>query len=141
MKRAIIVASAAALLLSLTACATGGSMAEPSSSPSLATPAPIVPPSATPLPSMAPTGDPIAVPDASWAAIKADLAQRGVTGEPKLVSSESVVWNDGSLGCAKPGQNYTMATVEGMRIVVSVDGTQYDYRFGANPDAATLCQA
>ena len=44
------------------------------------------------------------------------------------MSVEAVTWNDGSLGCAKPGEMYTQALVDGFRVVVEVNGREYDYR-------------
>jgi hypothetical protein len=59
-----------------------------------------------------------------------DLVQR--LGAPSdqitVVSVNEVVWPDGSLGCAQPGQTYTQATVPGYQIVLSYQGQQYDYR-------------
>lgn len=86
-----------------------------------------------------PSGTPAAVPDAYWSAIEDDLAARGVTAEPTLISSENVSWPDGSLGCATPGQMYTQAVVDGMRVVVEADGTSFDFRFGADAKP-TLCE-
>lgn len=86
-----------------------------------------------------PTGTPTDVPEARWDAIVADLALRGATGEPALVSAESVTWPNGALGCASPGQTYTQALIDGMRVVVEVGGTSYDYRFGSG-DEPTLCE-
>lgn len=94
---------------------------------------------AGPLSSVAPTGVPVDVPAARWDAILADLATRSVSTEPVLVSSEAITWRDGSLGCGSPGQTYTQALIDGMRVVVTVDGTPYDYRFGAG-DTPTLCE-
>ena len=124
----------------LTGCATGGpvtpqstSSEQPSSRPPFqtTTPGPLTP-------TGDPTGIPTDVPAARWAAIEDDLAQRGVTGVVELVSAEAVVFSDGSLGCPSPGQSYTQAQVDGMRVVVSVDGTTYDYRLGAG-DTLKLC--
>ena len=91
-----------------------------------------------PLPSADPSGVPTDVPAARWSAIQDDLAARGVTGVVELVSAESVVFSDGSLGCPSPGQSYTQAQVDGMRVVVAVDGTTYDYRLGQG-DTLKLC--
>lgn len=79
-----------------------------------------------------PQGTPVPVPEDRLAAIRADLADRGVAGDDLVViSSRSVTWNDGSLGCPEPGMAYTQALVPGMHVVVAVGETQYDYRFGA----------
>lgn len=79
------------------------------------------------------------VPVARWDAIVADLAGRGVTGTPTLVSAAHVTWNNGALGCPTPGQSYTQAIIDGMRVIVSVDDSRYDYRFGTT-DVPRLCQ-
>lgn len=47
-----------------------------------------------------------------------------------VVSVESVVWPDGSLGCPQPGMGYTQAQVDGSLIVLSVRGVSYDYHSG-----------
>ena len=110
-------------------------MSDPTPTPTSSTRPPLA--TTTPGP-ITPTGTPADVPAARWSAIEDDLVARGVAGEPVLVSAENVTFNDGSLGCAEPGQAYTQAIVEGMRVVVQVDGTAYDYRFGAG-DSPKLC--
>jgi hypothetical protein len=132
MRRGIRTGAALALVLALTGCASGAPVAEPSSSrpPFLRSERGAVP--------GAPTGTPVALPPERWDAVVADLARRAVSGEPTLVSAESVVFADGSLGCPEPGQNYTQAQVEGMRVIVDAGGTRYDYRFGRG-DAPRLC--
>ena len=87
---------------------------------------------------IAASGTPTTVPDARWAAIAHDLAARGVTGDPTLVTAEAVTWTSGALGCPEPGKYYTQALVEGMRVVVEVRGVSYDYRFG-HTDTPKLC--
>ena len=47
-------------------------------------------------------------------------------------SIESVTWNDGSLGCPEPDMMYTMAIVEGYRIVIDAAGMQLAYHTGRN---------
>lgn len=90
-----------------------------------------------------PTADagegPADVAPARWTAIVDDLAKRGVSGIPTLVSAEPVTWPDGALGCPAPGQSYTQAVIEGLRVVVTADGKDYDYRFGKT-DAPKLCE-
>ena len=63
-----------------------------------------------------------------------DLSVRlGVpAGEVKLVREDDVTWRDGSLGCPKKDMMYTQALVEGKRIVLQVDGTQYHYHAGSD---------
>lgn len=123
-----------AVALLLAGCAPGG---DPMTDPA-ATPRPSLQ-TATPTASPSP-GPETQVPPKRWAAILADLAGRGVpTDSVSLVSSRSVTWNDGSLGCPVPGQSYTQALVPGLQVLVRVDGTQYDYRFGRS-DTPKLCE-
>ena len=48
----------------------------------------------------------------------------------ELVAEEEVTWRDGSLGCARRGVMYTQALVDGSRIVLRLDGTDYEYHSG-----------
>ncbi|MDY0910484.1 hypothetical protein [Microbacterium sp. CFBP9034] len=136
MRRTLAAWAAGVLLLSLTACATGGPMSDPTSS---ASPGRIPFETTTPGP-IGSSGAPTEASPEQWDAIVADLSRRGVTGEPELVSAEAVTWPNGALGCPKPGMSYTQAMVDGTRVVVTVDGTTYDYRFGRG-DAPVLCEA
>ena len=45
-----------------------------------------------------------------------------------IVRAESVVWNDGSLGCPEPGMMYTQALVNGYWVVIEAAGQKYDFR-------------
>lgn len=116
-----------------TSTPSGGAMSDstPSTRPPFqtATPGPV---------SGAPTGTPVDVPQSRWDAIARDLAARGVAGTPELISAEAVTFSDSSLGCATPGQSYTQALVDGMRVVAFADGKSWDYRFGTG-DAPVLC--
>jgi len=56
-----------------------------------------------------------------------------------LSGAEAVIWNDGSLGCPRPGVLYTQEQVEGYRVVLRVDGREYDYRVGRR-GAFVLCE-
>lgn len=130
----------------LTGCSTPGAPMAPSPPPpaSPSGPGPITPsewPGSKPPPASVPplpSGTPAELSPARWQAILDDLARRGVTGTPEVVSVEAVTWPDSSLGCPSPGVAYTQALVDGMRVVVSVDGQQYDYRFGSG-DQPKLC--
>ncbi|MBN1313038.1 MAG: hypothetical protein JXB30_16620 [Anaerolineae bacterium] len=57
-----------------------------------------------------------------------------------VVAAEAVVWNDGSLGCPKPGEFYTEALVPGYRVILEVDGLRYDYHASEN-GYFFLCQS
>lgn len=123
-------AAAAALLVVLVGCATpGGDMTNPPTSgrPGFQT--------TGPMPS---NGTPVTLSDAQLAAIKADLAARGITAEFTVQSAVAVTWSDGSWGCPEPGMAYTQALVPGVHALVSADGNVYDYRFGSGP-APRLC--
>ena len=48
-----------------------------------------------------------------------------------VVRAESVVWNDGSLGCPEPGMMYTQALVNGYWILIEAAGWTYDFRVGS----------
>jgi hypothetical protein len=67
--------------------------------------------------------------DALLSKCKADLAERlkVPADEVKVVTVEGVTWPDASLGCPKPGMDYTMALVPGYRIVLEAAGAQYEY--------------
>lgn len=45
-----------------------------------------------------------------------------------IVRAEAVVWNDGSLGCAEPGMQYTQTLVNGYWVVINAAGQTYDFR-------------
>ena len=120
-------AIAVALAIILTGCAS--------------TSAPLDTPSPSPSPSpSASASAPTEIPAARWTAILDDLAGRGVaTEDVRVIRAEAVTWNDGSLGCPEPGRFYTQALVDGLQVVVSVAGTEYDYRFGRS-DTPRLCE-
>ena len=63
-------------------------------------------------------------------AIRLDLQKRlgiDTTGlDP--TRAESVNWNDGSLGCPRPGEVYTQAVTPGYHIIFEIGGARYDYR-------------
>jgi hypothetical protein len=48
-----------------------------------------------------------------------------------IVHAESVVWNDGSLGCPEPGMMYTQALVNGYWVVIEAASRTYDFRVGS----------
>ena len=70
------------------------------------------------------------VPQEILDAILADL--EGLTAVDRsgfnVVQAEAMRFGSGALGCPEPGQMYTQAIVDGYRVVVEYDGTQYDYR-------------
>lgn len=70
------------------------------------------------------------VPDDLLDKVYADLELRtgGERSDFKTLRGEALQWNDGSLGCAEPGQTYTQGIVDGYWIVIDYRGTSYDYR-------------
>ena len=57
-----------------------------------------------------------------------------------IVRAESVVWNDGSLGCPEPGMMYTQMLVNGYWVVIEAAGQKYDFRVGSG-GSFRLCRA
>ncbi len=138
--RVLAAAFAAAVLL--TGCGTTGDPMTPTpTNPASSTPAGWPsgrPPLQTAPPS--PSGTPAEVSPERWQAILDHLAALGVTGAAELESAEAVTWPDSSLGCPSPGMQYTQALVDGLRVLVRVDGKRYDFRFGAGA-ALKLCSS
>ena len=81
------------------------------------------------------------VPDDLMDKIIADLAAKVVANRAdiEVLHAESVTWNDGSMGCGKPGEAYTMAQVPGYRVVLVHDGQRFDYR-AAKQGFFILCE-
>ena len=134
--------------LALAACST---MPPPAATPPPREVTPVISsaktPATTPAPSPSPSPDgsaapsvsvPSAIPPPKWAALVADLARRGVSAAPVLVSVRDVTWPDGALGCPQPGIVYAQVLVEGLQVIVTAGGARYDYRFGRG-DTPTLC--
>jgi hypothetical protein len=119
------------LALLLAACGGVGGTASsvPSSQP---------PPSASAAPSL-PSGG--AVPADVLAPVIADAAAR--TGAPAaaigIVKATPVTWNDGALGCPKPGVLYTQALVDGWQVIVEAAGKRIDYRV-TGPGRFKVCE-
>ncbi|MBC7278768.1 hypothetical protein [Nocardioides sp.] len=78
------------------------------------------------------SSNPASAEDPNVAAAIADLAERqGIdTEEITVVSNEEVTWRDGSLGCPEPGKMYSMALVDGVRVVLEAAGKTYAYHGG-----------
>jgi hypothetical protein len=70
-----------------------------------------------------------------------DLAAAlGVAGEEvEVVAVEEVTWRDGSRGCAEPGQMYTQALIDGLRITLRAAGRTYEYHSGGG-QPPMLCE-
>jgi hypothetical protein len=122
---AILVAS---LVLACTGSAgpSGSLSVEPAGSGTRPSGRESIPPSGAP--------EPGAVPDALLQqVIAAAAADAGV--EPAdvvVISTEAVAWNDGSLGCPKPGVMYIQQIIQGYRVIVEAGGDRYDYRAGSS---------
>lgn len=72
------------------------------------------------------------VPESLLRSIKEELSEKldVAVDAVEVVSAAAIMWNDGSLGCARPDQVYTQAVVPGYRVILQYAGTQYDYRAG-----------
>jgi hypothetical protein len=73
------------------------------------------------------------VPEAIFNSIIDDVVKRTSAdpAEIQRLQAEAVVWNDGSLGCPKPGEYYTQAQVEGYWVVLAYRGREFDYRINS----------
>lgn len=72
-------------------------------------------------------------------AIRDTVEQTGVgRSDVEVQLAERVTWNDGSLGCPRPGEMYTQALVEGYRILLSADGQERAYH-GRDGDEPFYC--
>ena len=79
----------------------------------------------TPAPHVEQSGLPVAF----LQTIKQDLSKR--TGVPesaiKVLKIEKKQWNDGALGCPKPGQMYMQVIMDGYQVQLQAKDKQYDY--------------
>ena len=131
---------AIAAILTLSACASSAGTPDASLSDAPSSRPPVETAKASASADSAPDA-PVGFPQAAWDAIMEDLSGR--TDEPiagaAVVSAEPMTWNDGALGCPVAGQVYTQALVDGYRVVLEVDGQEYDYRVGGGADVR-LCE-
>ena len=67
-------------------------------------------------------------PIADDAAVKSGASRDEIA----VLRAESVVWNDGSLGCPEPGVTYTDAPVDGYWVELDAAGEKFDYRATAS---------
>jgi hypothetical protein len=65
-------------------------------------------------------------------AARAELAERtGAAAESiRVADARHVTWRDGALGCPEEDMMYTQALVEGMYILLELDGEQHPYHAG-----------
>lgn len=103
-----------------------------------APPAGSTPPALTSLPAGMNVGE---VPADMALVALADLMQRaGVTVDAiSVVSGEAVEWPDGAVGCPQPGMMYPQVITPGYRLVLSVDGREYNYH-AAEQGSFFLCE-
>ena len=73
--------------------------------------------------------------------IIADLVERtgAEQADIQVVRADAVVWNDGSLGCPKPGEFYIQMMINGYWVVLEVEGLEYDYRV-SDKGSFMLCE-
>lgn len=75
------------------------------------------------------------VPRALIAKMRAELATRigtAAAAAAHLVGAAEVVWPDGGLGCAQPGEVYTQALVPGYRVEFEAAGRRHAYHANAS---------
>ncbi|MBA3604412.1 MAG: hypothetical protein H0W46_00265 [Acidimicrobiia bacterium] len=104
----------------------------------------LTPASVQPVPD--PAGDAIAPPppgppSANAAAAVADLAARESVdpGAITVVGEENVTWPDSSLGCLEPGMAYMQVLTDGVRLVLELDGTRFEYHAGGSRPEPFFC--
>ena len=101
-------------------------------------------PSETPAPTSTPQISRVApqVPEAILNSILKEAAKLANVSPQELVivRAETVVWNDGSLGCPEPGMEYAQALVNGYWVVIEAGGQTYDFRVGRDGNFR-LCPA
>jgi hypothetical protein len=56
-----------------------------------------------------------------------------------LLSAQSVVWSDSSLGCPQPDMNYLQVLTDGYRVILAANDAQYDYHANKN-GYGTFCE-
>ena len=60
--------------------------------------------------------------------------------EVAVVTAESRVWSDASLGCPQPGMRYAQVPVDGAYVELSHDGRRYPYHAGGDRPEPFLCE-
>lgn len=109
-----------------------------------ATPAPPSPEHTSPLPDPAssPIEPPSQMTDQAVAAAKTSLAEElGVTADQiEVTTIEPVEWPDASLGCPKPGKAYAQVITPGYRIVLEIDGKEYELHTDESGRAVVICE-
>jgi hypothetical protein len=86
-----------------------------------------VPPETLPVQPLPASVAPTAIIDATQGDLLKRLGAGARDAKPELVVRESIVWADGSLGCAQPGVKYSMAQVPGWRLVWHAAGRDWAY--------------
>ena len=81
------------------------------------------------------------VPQEIMETISADLVERAASerSDIKVIRAEAVVWNDGALGCPRPGEFYIQMMINGYWVVLEVEGIEYDYRV-SDEGSFKLCE-
>jgi hypothetical protein len=81
------------------------------------------------------------VPQEIMDAIIKDIVERSGSDRSsiKVIRAEVVVWNDGALGCPRPGEFYIQMLISGYRVVLEVQGIEYDYRV-SDKGSFKLCE-
>lgn len=137
MKRYAVAVASAAVMLVLSGCGQSSTQ-DASSPPTAAEPEDNVSQSEQP---DAGSGGGSGPPTGTAADAVDDLAQRlGVaSSQIRVVTQEEVTWRDGSMGCPQPGMMYPQVLTDGTRVVLEVDGRQYEYHAGGRR-SAFLCE-
>lgn len=112
--------------------------------PPPATPTPSPPEQTSPLPEpgSSPVETPPAAIDQVLPAAKDHLAQElGLAvDEVEATSIEAVEWPDASLGCPQPGEAYAQVITPGYRVILEVNGKEYEVHTDRSGRAIVICE-
>lgn len=76
------------------------------------------------------------------AAAKERLARElDISTEPvQIIAIEPVEWSDASLGCPEPGKMYAQVITPGYRVLLEVDGEQFEVHTDREGQTAVICE-
>jgi hypothetical protein len=90
----------------------------------------VVAPTAVPAAAPAPDETGKRMGELSQAALARDQGLN--TADVTVVAVEEATWNDSSLGCPQPGQNYLQVITPGYKITLEAQGKRYEYHADRN---------
>jgi hypothetical protein len=104
------------------------------------------PPATPPSNRSAQERSPIATPSEASAEVVAAAKERLAseldisTEVVEVIAVESVEWSDASLGCPEPGKMYAQVITPGYRVLLRVEGEQFEVHTDRGGRAAVICE-